>query len=79
MSMDKAIESGKEHRKKYTGCKAIDGSCRNHGDCPYCQSGRKHKIKKQELKAKGDSGFESLGNPDQSDIDNLMKEINKEI
>lgn len=40
MSMDKGIEHGKERRKPYYGCKAIDKSCRNHGSCPYCERGR---------------------------------------
>lgn len=38
--LDKAILHKKEHRKQYTGCKAIDKSCRNHGDCPWCQGNR---------------------------------------
>ncbi len=46
MSMDKAIEHGKEHRKQYRGGKAIDPCCRNHGGCPACEEGRKHKYKK---------------------------------
>jgi len=40
MSLDKAILSGKEHRKPYTYAKGIDPSCRNHGSCPFCQSNR---------------------------------------
>ena len=47
MSFDKAIEHGKEHRKRYYGSKSIDASCRSHGDCPHCQDNRKHKIKRQ--------------------------------
>ena len=43
MSLDKSIESGKEHRKPYRGAKAICKSCRNHGGCPCCESNRKHK------------------------------------
>lgn len=54
MSLDKSIEHGKEHRKKYRGSKAIDGSCRNHGSCPHCIAGRKYKHRKQELKAEGE-------------------------
>ena len=46
MSMDKAIEHGKEHRKPYRGGKAIDSTCRNHGGCPACLSNRTHKYKK---------------------------------
>lgn len=33
MSLDKAIQHGKEHRQLYTGGKAIDRTCRNHGGC----------------------------------------------
>ena len=40
MSLDKAIEYKKEHRKPYTGAKAIDCSCRNHGDCEVCKGNR---------------------------------------
>ena len=49
MAFDKAIKSGKEHRKPYTGSKAIDGTCRNHGGCEWCAENRKHKFRdKQE-------------------------------
>lgn len=40
MSLDKAIEHGKEKRKPYTGAKAIDCTCRNHGSCEWCKSNR---------------------------------------
>ena len=43
MSLDKAIEHGKEKRKEYRGSKAIDKSCRNHGGCPWCERNRKFK------------------------------------
>jgi len=29
-------------KKSYTGSKTFDSSCRNHGDCPWCESGRQH-------------------------------------
>lgn len=45
MSLDKAIKHGKEHRKPYTGSKAIDGTCRNHGGCPCCEGNRKYKFR----------------------------------
>ena len=51
MSLDKAIESGKEHRKPYRGAKAIDCTCRNHGSCVYCMLGRLHSSRKRELAA----------------------------
>ena len=37
MSLDKAIEHGKERRKPYRGSKAIDPTCRNHGGCVWCE------------------------------------------
>ena len=46
MSMEKAIASGKEHRKKYRGTKAFDCSCRNHGTCDYCKGNRLYKFNK---------------------------------
>ena len=51
MSMDKAIESKKEHRKPYTGAKAVDKQCRNHGECEYCKCNSPYKYKKQEMSA----------------------------
>jgi hypothetical protein len=55
MSLDKAIEHGKEHRKQYGQrrdfCKLIDYRCRNHGDCLYCKRNRLYNNKKREEKA----------------------------
>lgn len=49
LSLDKAIEHGKEKRKPYRGAKAIDSTCRNHGSCEWCKSGRLyHKLKSDE-------------------------------
>ena len=45
MSLDKAIKHGKEHRKPYSGSKAIDKTCRNHGGCPWCEENRLHKFR----------------------------------
>ncbi len=47
MGMEKAITSGKEHRKKYRGSKAFDCSCRNHGTCDYCKGNRLYKFNKK--------------------------------
>ena len=47
MSLDKAIKHGKEKRKKYSGAKAVDCSCCNHGTCSYCEAGRQHFDKKR--------------------------------
>ena len=40
MSLNKAIEYGKEHRNEYHGSKRIDKTCRNHGSCDYCKGNR---------------------------------------
>ncbi len=45
MSLDKAVEHGKEKRKPYRGAKAVDGTCRNHGTCMWCMRNRKHKMR----------------------------------
>ena len=37
MSLDKAIEHGKEHRKRYYKSKAIDRTCRCHETCEVCK------------------------------------------
>lgn len=54
MSLDKAIKHGKEHRKPYTGSKAFDYSCRNHGGCPWCAENRQHKFRDKHPAEKGD-------------------------
>ena len=48
MSLDKAIDHKKEHRKKYYKSKAIDRTCRNNGTCGYCKDNRLYKRKLQE-------------------------------
>ena len=52
MSLDKAIQYGKEHRKEYRDSRAFDRSCRNHGSCPYCVNKRQRKYKIAEQDAK---------------------------
>lgn len=47
MSLEKAIKHGKERRKPYYGSKAVDPSCAR-GDCPWCESGARHKNKRRE-------------------------------
>ena len=54
MSLDKAILHGKEHRKPYRGAKAIDGSCRNHGGCPWCEGNRRYQADKDRSAAEQD-------------------------
>ena len=48
MSLDKAIEHGKEKHKPYRGSKAIDATCRNHGTCKWCEKNRKYRNKRRE-------------------------------
>ena len=45
MSLDKAIIHGKEHRKPYTGAKAIDPTCRNNCGCDWCRENRQYKFR----------------------------------
>jgi len=44
MSLDKAIEHGKEHRQPYRRSKRFDRTCRNHGSCPRCKADRTRQI-----------------------------------
>lgn len=53
MSLEKAILSGKEHRKwigKSGYAKSIDLSCRNHGNCKWCKGNRTYNTRKKLLK-----------------------------
>jgi len=61
MALDKAIKSGKEHRKEYIGknyCKSVDVHCRNHGgrrhqwQCEWCLGNRTNKNKAKDKNAK---------------------------
>ena len=51
MSLNKSIQSSKEHRKPYYGAKAVDSTCWNHGSCKWCHGNRMHKNNKCELAA----------------------------
>ena len=51
MSLNKAIEHHKEHRKPYKGAKAISTNCRNHGGCLWCENNRQHQKIKDKKKA----------------------------
>ena len=46
MSLNKAIEHGKEWRKPYHKAKAVDRTCRNHGSCEWCRENRTYKNRK---------------------------------
>jgi hypothetical protein len=43
MSLNKAIEHHKEHRKPYYRAASVSHSCRPHGGCPYCFNNRYHR------------------------------------
>jgi hypothetical protein len=58
MSLDKAIKHGKEHRKPYTGAKAIFRSCRNHGSCPFCEGNRRYKMRDKHPQELGEDDME---------------------
>ena len=55
MSLDKAIEHGKERRKRYYKSKAIDRTCRCHGTCEVCKENRLHSSKKRFLRGTEDA------------------------
>lgn len=42
MSLNKAIQYGKEKRRKYGEPKSIDSRCENHGSCAGCRHNRLH-------------------------------------
>lgn len=55
MSLDKAIEHGKEHRRwigKKGYAKSVDTSCRNHGSCEWCKGNRLRQYLKAREKVK---------------------------
>ena len=58
MSLDKSIEHGKDHRKRYYGSKRFDRTCRNHGSCDFCKGNHLYSVKKAletaEQKMKGE-------------------------
>ena len=49
MSLNKAIQYGKEKRKSYHGAKAVDSSCRCHGSCEYCKASRLRHYRKADI------------------------------
>ena len=40
MTLNKAIEYGKERREQYRKSKQFDSTCRNRGSCPWCYRNR---------------------------------------
>ena len=54
----------KDWRRPYRGAKAVDGSCRNHGSCPYCRGNREHATRQREDEAS--DGLAAWATDDQS-------------
>ena len=50
MSLDKAIEFGKEKRKQFRKSKRFDRTCRNHGKCPWCEGNRTFQARKEHFR-----------------------------
>ena len=42
--------------KPYYGSKAVDRSCRNHGNCPWCKENRLHKFRDKKPMMEEDDG-----------------------
>ena len=55
MSLDKAIESGKERRRQYRGAQLVSKQCRSHNpnadQCPWCKGNRLHNTDKRLIEA----------------------------
>ena len=60
MSLEKAVQHGKEKRKQYHdgvrdqsrgNCKSFAWACRNHGSCSRCVGSRTHSSRKREFAA----------------------------
>lgn len=76
MSLEKAIASGKEHRRQYRGSKRWDCTCRNHGSCSYCERNRTIFDKRARARVEGQENewFGYWGMSDPSDADHAAAE-----
>ena len=54
MSLEKAIEHGKEHRKPYYRSGIFDRTCRPGGSCPWCRENRLHRNERRILTTEED-------------------------
>ena len=52
MSFYKDYPNRKDWRKPHQGSKAVDSTCQNHGSCPWCESNRTYKLKREKLRVK---------------------------
>ena len=51
MALNKAISSGKEHRKPWYGSSRFDYSCHPNKSCAYCRSNRTIQEQRERLKS----------------------------
>lgn len=72
MSLEKAIEHGKEHRKPYRGAKAIDRTCRNHGSCEWCKGNRTYKYERDKLRQLQELKEYGLNNMDKGGVEQIV-------
>ena len=64
MAFKLAYPNLKDWRRPYRRSKAVDGSCRNHGSCPYCRGNREHATRQREDEAL--DGLAACATDDQS-------------
>ena len=79
MSLDKAIQRGKERREPYRGAKAVDCTCRNNGSCPYCTSNRLHSTRKRLLTAENQLTEEQTVGDEWGDLEQELSAIQSQI
>lgn len=79
MSLDKAIEHGKEKRKSYYGAQAIDCTCRPHGSCEWCRSNRMYQhLKMEEASRQALEEMEDEQSGSEEDITERFSNTNRE-
>jgi hypothetical protein len=79
MSEIKAILHGKSHRKPYRGAKAVDASCRNHGDDDFSKGNRLYSATKRRLAAEFDDSDEPCDDSPWRDYIGHDAELDDEI
>ena len=65
MSLDKAVLHKKEFRKPYRGAERYFTSCRNHGDCAYCEQNRRYKFRDKHPDKYIDEGVKAMDRIDE--------------
>lgn len=70
MSLDKAIQFGKEKRKQFRKSKRFDRTCRNHGKCPWCEGNRTYQARKEHKRIQSlekQEEYEEVPEPEKSE------------